>query len=746
MSDLKIDREQWRLFLKTLGKTKDKVRLRAFFPKGHLLKADDRGKKSDANIDWITKCQEEGRGVYLVVNDGGDTDSSITHCKALFCEWDDRSKTEQIEAWKNLGLHEPSLQIDTGGKSIHNYWILKKAVDPKTWKPIQERLLEYADADRALKNPSRVMRLPGTHHMNADGTAGGLTKIIHTSGKTYSLKEIIDRLPTPKIHQLIKESSNLPDYKPQPMNVIEDALQYIPQKKSGDGQYINGGYRNMLWGLIKACEEAGKDKQYAINLMESHSPAWSEIKQCANSGGEKINSSTFWHWAKTHGFKPPTTTKIYNPVSDFQGEDEEEYSISGDRPQKLEAGDFLQMLKTIPKTSKRAYRYNLFTQQIEREHDYGEHAGQIAACQGEYALDRIYLKLAEKNFKISKEVAFDCVVQVARENEYDPVKEYLEWCEKNAAPEYIDRLASTYLRPDDARLPEPTIYDQMMKCTLIAAVARVFEPGCKFDNACVLMGEQAARKSSFWACFGKEWFSDALKDINGKDSLMILHKSFIMEFAELDYLNTKRQAGEVKAFLSQSTDVFRVPYGKVTEVFPRRGIIVGTTNRSENFLLDDTGSRRFWIIPTTCTLENPINVGALQKEVDGLWASAVMAYKNKEPWNLDVKAELEITEQNQTYLMENPWKNIIAEHVNAPHNVLQEFTTNRILTEVIEKPLERQTRYDQTQVAIILKDLGLVKRRLGSKGNRKWVYTRERPAIMEAVNDQSSMSYTSEEF
>ena len=96
--------------------------------------------------------------------------------------------------------------------------------------------------------------------------------------------------------------------------------------------------------------------------------------------------------------------------------------------------------------------------------------------------------------------------------------------------------------------------------------------------------------------------------------------------------------------------------------------------------------------------------------------------------------------------MENPWKNIIAEHVNAPHNALQEFTTNRILTEVIEKPLERQTRYDQTQVAIILKDLGLVKRRLGSKGNRKWVYTRERPAIMEAENDQTSMSYTSEEF
>ena len=158
MSELKLDRNQWRIFTQLLNKTKDQVRLRSFYPKGHPLKDRDRGKKSNADLKWITQCQEEGRGVYIVVNDGGDTDSSITHCKAFFCEWDDRPKEDQIFAWKDLGLPEPSLQIDTGGKSIHNYWILKKSIDPKTWKPIQERLLDHADADRALKNPSRVMR------------------------------------------------------------------------------------------------------------------------------------------------------------------------------------------------------------------------------------------------------------------------------------------------------------------------------------------------------------------------------------------------------------------------------------------------------------------------------------------------------------------------------------------------------------------------------------------------------------
>ena len=99
MSDPKLDRNQWRTFLKILGKDKNEVRLRSFYPKGHPLKNTDRGKKSNANIEWITQCQSEGRGVYVVVNDGGDTDSEITACRAFFCEWDDRSKEEQINAW-----------------------------------------------------------------------------------------------------------------------------------------------------------------------------------------------------------------------------------------------------------------------------------------------------------------------------------------------------------------------------------------------------------------------------------------------------------------------------------------------------------------------------------------------------------------------------------------------------------------------------------------------------------------------
>ena len=71
--------------------------------------------------------------------------------------------------------------------------------------------------------------------------------------------------------------------------------------------------------------------------------------------------------------------------------------------------------------------------------------------------------MARQNKRVSKDVAFDVVVQVARQNEYNPVTDYLDHVSKNVAPAYIDRLATTYLRPEDAHLSEPTLYDEMLK-------------------------------------------------------------------------------------------------------------------------------------------------------------------------------------------------------------------------------------------------------------------------------------------
>jgi hypothetical protein len=694
-----VDFSAARQFLKILGKTKEVTRLRAFYPSGHPFKAGDSGRKAPPSAAIIDEWQAEGRGVYVVINDGGDTDSEITACRAIFCEWDNRPKDWQVTAWQELQLPEPSLQVDTGGKSIHTYWVLADPIAPDQWRSMQKRLLEHADADRTLKNPSRVMRLPGTYHIGPDGHAGQQVAIIHQSDLTYTPDQLNACLPDEQTHTRLISAKQYTDHTPHTLSDIQQALDCIPPAVPKSGQYPF--FRNLLWGLIAACEEAGSTADQAVAMIQRHSPDFAEAQQVARSNCASVTAGTFWYFAREHGWRPPRT--IPQVIADHPPT-----AITPIDPQplkRMEANELLQQLRDAGNL-----RYNIFTQQIERNGHPLEGA------------EHFYLEIAERGGKISKEIALDCLVKIAKANPYDPIKNYLNHVAAHEQPTYIDRLASTYLRPEDSTTPEPTLYDHMIRCTLIGAVRRIYEPGAKHDNATVLMGEQGARKSSFWAAIGGEFFSDALKDIGSKDDLMVLHRSWIMEWAELDHITSKKHAGQVKAFLSQSTDLFRIPYGKATEAFPRRCIIVGSTNRDTGLLVDETGNRRFWVIPVTCTLAKPIDVSSLLKERDAIWSAAVAAYRNGEPSVLTAEQEAMVAQQNEDYLVESPWRAPIEAWLLAPVNKSKDITTDVLLAEAVAKPVERQTRSDQMQVASILRDLGYQRKKTRVDGILKWVY------------------------
>jgi predicted P-loop ATPase len=172
--------------------------------------------------------------------------------------------------------------------------------------------------------------------------------------------------------------------------------------------------------------------------------------------------------------------------------------------------------------------------------------------------------------------------------------------------------------------------------------------------------------------------------------------------------------------------MFRVPYGKATEAYPRRCIIVGSTNRDSGFLVDETGNRRFWVIPVTCTLESPIDVPSLLKERNAIWSAAVAAFRNGEPSVLTAEQEQQVATQNQDYLVESPWRTPIESWLIQPVNRLKDITTDVLLTEAIAKPVERQSRADQMQVASILRELGYDRRRSRIQGILKWVYFRDK--------------------
>jgi Protein of unknown function (DUF3987) len=146
-----------------------------------------------ANFPWaeLRQLQRQGYGVYFVVNGQGHKDAEVDEGRLIFFEHDDLEKSVQQELWRTLGLPEPTVQADTGGKSIHSYWRLEPGCPISEWRALQADLLEYADADRSIKNPSRVMRLAGFRHQ---GT-GQMATLVSNSGQGYAFSDLRALIP-----------------------------------------------------------------------------------------------------------------------------------------------------------------------------------------------------------------------------------------------------------------------------------------------------------------------------------------------------------------------------------------------------------------------------------------------------------------------------------------------------------------------------------------------------------------------
>ena len=176
---------------------------------------------------------------------------------------------------------------------------------------------------------------------------------------------------------------------------------------------------------------------------------------------------------------------------------------------------------------------------------------------------------------------------------------------------------------------------------------------CIAKYCLILLGPQDLGKSTALAALGGEFFTDDISELGTKDAAMQNAGVWIIELAELASTR-KAHLDSVKSFISRSTDRFRPPYGTHPIARPRQSVLAGTVNPSDAFLKDETGNVRFW--PITCTT---IDLEALRRDRDQLWAEAVHRYGAGETWWFEDAEEIEAAraaqaEHSET-IEDQPW-------------------------------------------------------------------------------------------
>jgi hypothetical protein len=248
-----------------------------------------------------------------------------------------------------------------------------------------------------------------------------------------------------------------------------------------------------------------------------------------------------------------------------------------------------------------------------------------------------------KFVKFKKEILHDAIPAAAVEHRINTMVQYyrgLEW-------DGIERLGywlTAYLGV------ERTVYSETVgRWWLVSVVARALQPGCQVDHMLVLEGPQGRGKSRAIRILGGQWALGSLPDIRDKDAAQCIFGKGIVEISELDAIRGAAIT-RIKDFLTQQWDVYRPSYGHYVVRRPRTAVFIGTTNEI-GYLTDTTGARRFW--PVLCC---QIDLDALERDRDQLFAEAVHTYSNGAQWWPDVDAQPMLAEQQEARAHHDAWE------------------------------------------------------------------------------------------
>lgn len=269
----------------------------------------------------------------------------------------------------------------------------------------------------------------------------------------------------------------------------------------------------------------------------------------------------------------------------------------------------------------------------------------------EHYLEKVY-KIAGTKLEVAMNVIFE-------KHQFHPIRDYLNKQHWDWQPR-LDTLLIDYLGAEDSDYTRA-----VTRKSLVAAVARVFNPGVKFDHVLTVIGQQGKGKSTLLRKLGGGWFSDNfhLSMLQGKEAVEQIRGVWLVEIGEMAGM-AKADIERIKGFIATQADRFRQAYGRRVENYPRQCVFFGTTNKSD-FLRDQTGNRRFW----------PVEIGVseaagdvfndlTESEVNQIWAEALYYYHKGEELFLPERLQPAAEEVQKDHTEEHPWTGLIQQFID----------------------------------------------------------------------------------
>lgn len=301
--------------------------------------------------------------------------------------------------------------------------------------------------------------------------------------------------------------------------------------------------------------------------------------------------------------------------------------------------------------------------------------------------------LQMQGIRISIPTASDAVLTIANENSFNPLIEYLANLEWDGTPR-VDMWL-----PDYMGVQKSDYSTAVGRAWLISAVARAFRPGCKVDHVLVFEGPQGTYKSSaIESLAGSDFWTDQIpEDLSSKDASVLCSGVWIVEFPEFETIVSRpSKVQTVKAYLTRSDDRYRPHYAKHPTRVLRQCVFAASTNKKD-YLIDETGGRRFW--PVKCGY---IDLFGIRRDRDQIWAEAIQLYYQGEKWWLDSDLEKKAALEQSNRFVTHPWQELIEKHLQGKYDTCN----SEILDKCLHKSGELRTRADQMDVTKCLTALG----------------------------------------